>query len=71
MDSVYFEICAGVVELNEEPIEAAKRELLEKTGYTSENWTFLSRNAPNASAMINYCYCFIISVPLKLGRIKN
>ncbi len=34
-------LSAGYIELGEEPIEAAKRELLEETGYTSENFTSL------------------------------
>jgi ADP-ribose pyrophosphatase len=33
---------AGVVERGEEVLEAAKRELLEETGYASDNWRFLS-----------------------------
>ena len=38
IDSVSFEIPAGKIEENETPLESAKRELLEETGYTSNNW---------------------------------
>ena len=32
---------AGMVELGELPFEAAKRELLEETGYKSDDWQYL------------------------------
>lgn len=54
-----YELCAGVIEKDEEPLSAAKRELLEETGYTSDDWTFLGKSAPNANAMTNFCYCFV------------
>lgn len=36
----------GVIEDNEEPLEAAKRELLEETGYTSDHFTLLGCSFP-------------------------
>lgn len=54
-----YELCAGIVEKDEDPLVAAKRELLEETGYTSDEWTYLGKAAPNASAMTNFCYCYV------------
>ncbi len=39
----------GYLEINELPLEAAKRELLEETGYTSENWIPLASCASDAN----------------------
>ena len=52
------EICAGVVEQGEEPLQAAKRELQEETGYAGGEWTRLMTVSPNSSTMDNYCHCF-------------
>lgn len=35
------EIPAGAFEKGEEPVDVAKRELLEETGYCSEEWFYL------------------------------
>lgn len=54
------EICAGVCEPEDaSPLESAKRELLEETGYGNGTWTEYIRVAPNAGANSNYSYCFI------------
>lgn len=37
------EVPAGLVEAGEDPLEAAKRELLEETGCRSDDWTRLYR----------------------------
>lgn len=37
-EAVTLEVPAGLVELNELPLDAAKRELAEETGYVSEAW---------------------------------
>ena len=62
-----YELCAGIVEKDEDPLVAAKRELLEETGYTSDEWTYLGKAAPNASAMTNYCYCYVAKNVKKVG----
>jgi len=39
-------ISGGRCELNEKPLNSAKRELLEETGYASKNWRLLSKQNP-------------------------
>lgn len=53
------ELCAGVIEDGETPIEAAKRELEEETGYTGGEWTHLMNISGNASTTSNLTHCFI------------
>lgn len=54
-----YELPAGVVDVGEEPLIAAQRELQEETGYTGGRWSVFMKTAPNASAMNNYCYTFL------------
>lgn len=53
------EICAGVVEEGETPLEAAKRELMEETGFGGGEWTEIMKICPNPGTMTNYCHCFL------------
>jgi 8-oxo-dGTP pyrophosphatase MutT (NUDIX family) len=53
------EIVAGCVEDGETPLEGAKRELWEETGYVGGTWTELMTVSPNPSTMDNYCHCFL------------
>lgn len=61
-----YEICAGVCEKDEEPLEAAKRELLEETGFGGGRWSLIGKYAPNPNSMNNWCYSFIAENVLHL-----
>ncbi len=56
---VGWEIPAGVVESEEEPLHAAQRELEEETGYGGGKWISFLSVAPNASSMDNVSYTFL------------
>lgn len=59
LGEVSMELCAGVVEQGEAPLAAAKRELMEETGFGGGEWTQYAVLAPNASAMNNLSYSFV------------
>lgn len=54
-----FEIVAGCVEEGEEPLIAAKRELLEETGYSGGEWHEALQFSCNASAMNNITHSYV------------
>ena len=41
LQDVFIEYPAGKIDPNEDPLECAKRELQEETGYTAKDWHFL------------------------------
>ena len=59
IDDLTLEGPAGVVEEGEDPLDTAKRELLEETGYSSDKWTTLGRVSANPAFMNNYCSIFL------------
>lgn len=54
-----YEICAGVIEKGEAPIDAAKRELLEETGYGNGEWQEIMTICGNSSTTNNFTHCFV------------
>ncbi|MDE5686179.1 MAG: NUDIX hydrolase [Paramuribaculum sp.] len=62
------ELCAGVVEEGEEPIDAARRELLEETGYTGGDWELQCVISGNPSTTNNLTYCFLARGVIPTGR---
>ena len=59
IQQVCIELCAGNVERDETPLQAAQRELLEETGYTGGEWSLIGIYSPNTSSMTNFCHCFL------------
>ena len=57
---VEYELCAGTMdEADASPLEAAKRELLEETGYAGGEWTEFATLSANPTSMNNLNYTFI------------
>ena len=56
IQDVRFEICAGVCETGEDPMIAAKRELLEETGYAGGEWRHFMSVCANAGSMTNWSH---------------
>lgn len=53
------EIPGGVIDRGEAPEAAARRELLEETGYTAERWTALGAVEPNPAYQTNLCHHYL------------
>jgi 8-oxo-dGTP pyrophosphatase MutT (NUDIX family) len=65
------EIPAGIIEPGESHREAAKRELREETGYTSEEWAYLGFVEPNPAFLDNRCYHWAARNVVKTAQPAN
>ena len=59
VDDVLIELCAGVAEQGETPLQAAQRELLEETGFAGGTWSKLMTIGQNPSICTNITHCFL------------
>ncbi len=62
------EICGGIVESRETPLESAQRELLEETGFAGGKWTLLGELAVDPSNMTEISYSFLAKDVIKISE---
>ncbi len=53
------ELPGGLIDPGEQPEAAARRELLEETGYSSSNWVLIGKSRPNPALQSNTMYHFL------------
>lgn len=56
---VTLEIPGGMVDGDESPLETARRELLEETGYEAEELLHIGTVLPNPAILNNHCHTFL------------
>lgn len=64
------EIPAGVLEADEDPLKAAERELLEETGYISDQWTYLGKTVESSAKLTNYMHIYLAENCKKVSEQK-
>lgn len=62
------ELCAGVAEEGESPLEAAKRELLEETGFGGGEWELNMVLCANPGSQNNLSYSFIARGVVRMAQ---
>jgi ADP-ribose pyrophosphatase len=70
VDQNTLELPGGVIEKGEKPIDAAKREMEEETGYTSDDIELIMQLSPNPAINNNTAYFFLARNAVSTGM-KN
>jgi 8-oxo-dGTP pyrophosphatase MutT (NUDIX family) len=76
LDRILWEIPAGCIDAGESPLDAARRELLEETGYGSASWELIGTFSPNPGTHTNISYSYVArnvvpSGPRELDRTED
>lgn len=60
LGATHYELCAGLIDdTDDSPMEGAKRELEEETGYGGGRWSLYMTVSPNPTNSTNLNYCFL------------
>jgi len=68
LGEVFTELCAGVVERGEQPLEGARRELLEETGFGGGTWREWMVISANPGSQNNLTHCFLATDVEPIGE---
>lgn len=68
LGEVFTELVAGVAEEGEDPLDAARRELLEETGYGNGEWSLFTVVSQNPSSTNNLSYSFLATGVEPIGE---
>lgn len=69
LNKVFIEFPAGKIDAQENPLDSAKRELLEETGYTADKWQFIC-TIHNAIAYADEHLDIFLATGLHVGQQK-
>ena len=64
------ELAGGVCDAGEAPLETAKRELLEETGYATDHWVSLGKVSSNPAMQDNYTHSYLATRCIKVSEQK-
>lgn len=67
LGQTHFELPAGVIDPGETPLEAAKRELSEETGFGGGEWSLFMKVSPNPTNHTNFSYTFLATDVKPIG----
>lgn len=67
-EEIILEIPGGIIDKGESAEAAAKRELLEETGYSADKWVFLGQSRPNPAIQNNTVYHYLALDCVKSGE---